>query len=509
MGGCATHLAPTNSKYLWLGFRVLVPALFLIPLLARAEAPEKGPMNLSIHDCVVMALENNLEISIQRLSPLLDDAAILQARGEFDPALTLTPNYEENSTPLDAQSSVAAGGRTATKSRTSSLATGIQGKTPFGTTYDFGLRTTDSQNTFNSFRDQYSTFWGLSLTQPLLKGFGSGNQLATLRIARKQREISNEAFAFKVMDIVTRMKSAYYNLIFAIENQRVQQQALDLAAKLLEDNRKRVRIGVMAPLEVTQAESGVAGQQEDVLIASQEVNSRMNELRSIISRDISAIRDRPLAPVDAPTEVSPPLMQVDELYKSALENRPDYRQARMIVEQRHLQLKFDQNQSYPQIDLKGTYGYNGIGKDLPASIGSENQRWSVGLAVRVPLPDQTGEGRAESSRLQKERALLQLKRVEQIVLVEVDNAFQAVQLNHKRIQATRVSVRAAREALEAEMTKLKTGTSTSFVVLELQKKLADARSREIRALTDYNISLAELYRAEGVTLRENNIELAQ
>jgi len=86
----------------------LIPCLLLIPLPARAEAPEKGPMNLSIQDCMVMALENNLEISIQRLSPLLDGAAILQARGEFDPALTLTPNYEENSTPLDAQSSVAA-----------------------------------------------------------------------------------------------------------------------------------------------------------------------------------------------------------------------------------------------------------------------------------------------------------------------------------------------------------------------------------------------------------------
>ena len=263
-------------------------------------------MNLSVHDCIVMALENNLEVSIQRISPWLDEAAILQARGEFDPALTLTPNYEENSTPLDAQSSVAAGGRTTTQSRDTSLAGGVQGKIPTGTAYDFGLRTTNSRNTFNSFRDQYSTFWGLSLTQPLLKGFGVDNQLTAIRIARKQRESSNEAFSFKVMDVVTRIKSAYYNLLFAIENQRVQLQALDLAAKLLEDNRKRVQIGVMAPIEVTQAESGVAGREEDMLIANQEVNIRMNELRSLISRDISALRNRSLRPADIPTEVPPP-----------------------------------------------------------------------------------------------------------------------------------------------------------------------------------------------------------
>ena len=178
-----------------------------------------------------------------------------------------------------------------------------------------------------------------------------------------------------------------------------------------------------------------------------------------------------------------------------------------MVDQRHLQLQFDRNQNYPQIDLKGTYGYNGIGRDLPESVDSENQRWGVGLAVRIPLPDQTGEGRREGSRLQKERALLQLKQVEQAVLVEVDNALEAVQLIFKRIQATRMAARAALAALEAEMTRLRTGTSTSFVVLELQKKLADAQSREIRALTDYNISLAELHKAEGMTLLENKIEL--
>ncbi|MBI4026487.1 MAG: TolC family protein [Verrucomicrobia bacterium] len=488
----------------------LICMLFLGSALGiAAETARENSVRLTLRECIMKALDNNLEISIQRLSPQLDAAAILQALGEFDPALVFTPNYEENKTPLDAQSAVAAGGRLATKSRTSSLATSVQGKIPFGTSYDFGMRTSDGQNTFNSFRDQYTTFWGLTLTQPLLKGFGTDQQLTTIRIAKKQKEMSDEAFALKVMDIVTRIKSAYYNLVFAIENRRVQLQALDLAAKLLEDNRKRVQIGVMAAIEATQAESGVAGREEDVILANQEVSLRTNELRSLISQNISDLRDSLLLPADSPAETPVPSSSLEEIIAQAMSDRPDYRQAKLAIEQRHLQVKYDEKQKYPQVDLKGSYGFNGIGHDFPESVSAENDRWAVGVAVRIPLPDQAAQGRLETARLQKEKALLQLKQIEQTILVDVDNALENVLSSHKRIRATRTATRAAEESLTAESTKLKTGTTTSFVLLELQKKLADARSREIRALADYNIALAQLQRAAGATLRENDIELVK
>lgn len=482
--------------------------LLLLPVWVEA-ATSSDEIYLSVHDCIVLALDNNLEISIERLSPQVDLATIRQARGAFDPALVLTPNYEENTTPLDAASSVAAGGLKSTKSRTSSLATSLQGKIPWGTQYDFGLRTTDAQNTFNSFRDQYSTFWGLGLTQPLLKGFGAANQLTAIRIARKQKEISDESFAMKVMDIVTRIKSAYYNLVFAMENRRVQIQALDLAVRLLEDNRKRVEIGVMPLLEVTQAESGVAGREEDIILANQEVSLRTNELRSLISGNASEFWKQKLFPVDAPTEIPEPSFKLDEVISTALNDRPDYHQAKLVIEQRHLQLKYDENQTYPQVDLKSTYGFNGLGGNLPDSINSDREKWSVGFSIRIPLPDQTDRGIRDKSKLDKERAILQLKQIEQNVLVEVNNAMDSVWNSYKRIRATRVSTRAAEQALEAENMKLKTGTSTSFVILDLQKKLADTKSRQIRAIADYHIALAQLHKAEGASLRENDIELVK
>lgn len=491
----------------FLAHAALVAAL-LFPRAAPA-AGEPSPLALSLEESVHMALEGNLEISIQRLNPLLDDAAIRTARGDFDPALVFNPNYEENSTPLDAQSSVAAGGRLSTKSRTDSWSTGLQGKVPLGTSYNLGLRTTDGRNTFNNFLQQYTTYWGLDLTQPLLRGFGPASQLAAIRIARVSRNISDEDFAARVMDVVTRVHDAYYSLVFAIQNRAVQFQALDLAAKLLEDNRKRVQIGVMAPVEITQTESGVASREENVILADQDVSQRMTTLRALISPNLSDIQDRPISPTAQPSDVPIPPRSREQFLADAFDRRPDYRAAKLAVERQHIQLLYDQQQRWPQVDLKGTMGYNGVNQNFVRSVDLKNDRWVVGVAVRIPLPDQAAAGKLETSRLQKQRAILQLKQAEQTVVVDVNNALDTAEAGAKRIKATRVASRAAEEALTAETSKLRAGTSTSFVVLELQNKLAEARSRELRALADYRIAVAKLYQAVGTTLRENNIDLVR
>lgn len=491
-----------------LAFLALSCALFSA-LAPRGLAAEALPLPLSVGDCVRRALDGNLEISIQRINPLIDEEAIRAARGDFDPALVFTPNYEENNTPLDAQSAVAAGGRLVTKSRTDSWSGGLQGKVPLGTTYNFGLRTTDARNTFNSFSQQYTTYWGLELVQPLLRGFGPNSQMAPIRIARVARNISDEEFIWRVMDVLTRVHEAYFNLVYAIENRKVQIQALELAAKLLEDNRKRVEIGVMAPIEITQAESGVAGREESVILADQDVSQRTTSLRALISPNASDFEDRPLTPTDRPGDAPPPPKTRGEYLSEALEMRPDYRAAKLAVERQNIQLVYDQQQRWPQLDLKGTAGFNGVDSHFAKTVDAKNERWSVGMAVRIPLPDQAAQGRLETSRLRKQQAILQLKQAEQAVFVEVSNALDGMEACYKRIRATRVARRAAEEALAAETSKLRAGTSTSFVVLELQNKLAEARSREIRALADYSIATSKLQQAMGTILRANNVEFAR
>lgn len=468
-----------------------------------AQTDPQSPMRLSIRDCILLALQDNLEISIQRLSPLIDAAAIMQAQGTFDPALVFTPTYGETATPPDPYSTV----QGAAKSRSTSLNTSVQGTISTGATYDLGVTSTDSQVDSNLMRDDFSTFWGLNLTQPLLRNFGTDVQLTTIRIAKKQRDISNETVTATLIDVITRLKKTYYDLVFAIGNQQVQLRALDVAAKLLSDNRKRAEIGVMSPLDVIQAEAEVASRETDVVTASQQVSTQMIALRSLISKDVSAIRDHPVQPTDTPTDRPLSAQEIDDLIICAIENRPDYHQARLVVDKSQLQLRFDEHQRYPQVDLTGTYGYNGMGRTFPESFGARDQQWTAGMAVRIPLPDQAAEGKLQGSRLQKERALLQLKQTEQKIISDVDNAYKTVQFTYQRVQAARVAVRTAQRVFQAEMIKLRTGTTTSFEVLRLQRDLTTQQSVELRALADFNIALTDLHRAEGTTLRENNVKL--
>ncbi len=489
--------------------KMILLLLLLLPVFAWADTPGSSTTEeripLTVRDCIVKALENNLDISIQRITPQLDDAAILQARGEFDPAFTLSPSYGEATSSLDRLSSNPA----SPLSRTTTWKTALEGKVPSSTSYSLSFDTTDSQTAANTFRDQYSSGWGLTLTQPLLKGFGTDNQLSSIRIKRKAKEISNEDFSLKVMDVVTQIKSAYYNLFFAIEDQKVKLQALELNAKTLADDRKRVEIGVKTPLDVTQDESAVAQGEVALITANQNININMNNLRKLISRDISELRKQRLWPVDSPSDVPPPLPNLEEVIGHAIETRPDYLAAKLAVEKQHLQLKFAENQKYPQIDLTGTYGYNGISREFIQSVNTEADTWVVGLSIKIPFPDQANQGKLKAATLEKEKSLLFLKQTEQKILVEVDNALEKVQSNYKNIGATRAARRAAQGALDAETAKMKAGTATTFILLELQKKLADAKSSEIQATVNYNIAIAELQQAEGSTLRVNDIELVK
>jgi outer membrane protein len=498
----------SGLKVLHIGLQCLFCGLLVAPAV-NAETNTSKPFVVSLHDCIQMALESNLDISIQRLDPLLREQAILYAKGAFDPTLVISPRYQESRGPLDSDS--LALGFIPSKTRVSSVSSGVEGLVPWGTRYNVDFSTTDTRASGNQFQDQYSTPWQLSLTQPLLKDFGTIGSLTPLRLARKRKEISKEELELKLSDIITRVKQSYYDLVYAIENQNVQFQSLDLAAKLLVDDRKRVELGVKTPLAVSEAESAVADREIDLISSSQDVSEKMNQLRSLISEDIDNLQKKRLQPLDHPKIAPLPSQSREEARKTAIAHRADYQRAKLFVEHQNISIKYAENQNYPKLDLEGTYGYAGLENDFGRSVSSstENDRWSVGLVFRMPLPDRAGKAQAASSKLEKQKAILQLKQIEQNIFLETDNAFERMETSYKRISAAQVATRFAEETLKAAGNELNVGTVDSFRVLELQKKLADAKSREIRSLIDYNIAIAEFDRAQGTALSKNGIELVR
>jgi outer membrane protein TolC len=476
-------------------------ALIAIAQIARAQ---EEAVSLTLRECIERALENNLDISIERINPQIQSANVLGAYGDFDPHLQLNVSRTHSETPLFVVQTNSA----ATETRATFVSPGLIGKLPTGTSYDFSYDAT-RQLTSPQFINQYRGVGSITLTQPLMRNLGFGANLKTLRIAKKNKQIAHYTLVTKITDTVNQVHKAYYDLIFVIENLKVQEESLDLAKALLAENKKRLEVGMMSPLDVTQAESGVASQEEAVIQAQQDIRTQANLLRRLISSDVTPLRHARLVPVDTPV-VDPVSVNVDQSIKLSLSNRPEYLQQKQQIELNQIQLRFDRNQLFPQVDLKASYGQAGLGSTFEqafdsAAGGTDFPQWTIGLVVDIPLGDFQARGNYRSSKLKIQQSILQLKNTEQSIIVDVDNAAALVQTNLKRIDATGAARRLAEETLNAERKKLQAGTSTSYTVLQHQRDLTDARSKEIRAIADYNESLADLYRAEGTLLQKNSV----
>jgi outer membrane protein len=482
----------------------------LHPLLGRADEAGPSVRSISIRECIERALANNLDIRIERINPGLAAWAVTREQGAFDPALTGRFSYEDVSEPLDPERAASLG-LNSLETRRLRLRSGLSGKLPTGTAYELSGFDTRTEGTLAPDSVHVGT-GSITLTQPLLKNFWLDPNTALLRVARKNRDIAVQNFVRQVIDTLSAAQNAYYELVFAIEDHKAKLEDLNRAKALLAENRKRVEIGVMSPLDVTQAEAGVAEREEAVIVAAHAIRDSENALKRLILPDVTEWRGVALAPVDYP------LVQMVETdaarsIRTALETRPDFLAAWREIERRNILVKFNRNQLWPQIDLQGSYGLNAragnFGNFVDRVAAADDPQWSVGVVVTVPLGNRQARADYQSAQLEEQKALLALKRLEQDIIVEVDNAARLVQTNLKRVDATRAASRLAEESLKAEEAKLRAGASTSFLVLQAQSQLAAARSAEIRARTDYDKSLVELARLEGTTLQQHQIELAE
>ncbi len=472
------------------------------PAVLAAENNTQLTRSVTLRSCIERALADNLEIRFERINPSIAHWGIVQQSGVFDPALAAGISYSDASTPLSA------GGESLSRNFNTSL--GLTGLLPTGTGY--GLTVNDSRSGGTGINDYlYTGALTLSLSQPLLKNFGLDANLAPIRVARKKRDIALQNFALLVMNKITEVSKAYYELVYAIEDHKAKLEDLNRAKQLLEENRKRVQVGVMSPLDVTQAEAGVAEREEAVIIAERAIKDNENALKRLITTDVRSLQGEVLVPVDYPLVE---MVEADLVRstRTALEQRPDFIAAKHELERRNILVQYTRNQLWPELDLQASYSMNGLtytGFDTLTArqLGNDTPAWGVGIAIRFPLGNRQARANYNIARLDREQALLTLKQLEQDIVVQVDNAVGRLQTNLKRVEATRAASRLAEESLQAEQTKLRAGTSTSFLVLQAQSQLAAARSAEIRARADYSESLVELARVEGTTLQKNNIVL--
>jgi outer membrane protein TolC len=486
------------------------PSLFLFA--------QSTPRTITLAECLSLALTNNLDLQIERYNPLLARYALSAARGDYDPELRLRGDHSDS----ESGSRLLGGGFSVpgATSEEDSFSGGLGGLTPWGMTYDLSARASettgesfflDTNNVIVSrpFSDSQSSVQ-ISAVQPLMKNFWVDATRVNIRTAKIGVQHSDLGLRFAIMNTVTDVELAYYNLSLARESVKVQEKAVELADRLVAENKRRVEVGAMAPLDEKQAESQAASSRADLLQAQRLLAAAENELKRRLTADFTSLANQELVPA----ETLKADLQVFDLQNSwgrGMDGRPDLLQARLDVEAQGIRLKYDRNQLWPQLDVVGTYGYNGSGDEFDNSLEEVRERerpfWSVGGVFSIPLGNRRARNNYRSGKATFEQLVLSVKRLEQTILVQIDDAIKLAKASFERIKATRESRGYAEAALEAEQKKLESGKSTSFEVLRLQRDLTAAREEEIRALTEYNRNLSQLSLAEATTLQRLGLDL--
>lgn len=471
--------------------------------------------SMSLDDCVRQALEHNFDVRIERYNPQISRYDLRSGYAAYDPTFNFSGqhNYAESAgLGFDSTTGLP---RPGSISKADALSSSVQGRSPLGTTYSLSGNLTERYGTSGSGSafDNTSGSIGVSVTQPLLRNFWVDSARLTIRVAKNRLKYSEHGLRLRMIDVVTLVEQAYYDLIAARESVKVQQSALELAERLLAENKKRVEVGSMAPLDQKQAESQLASSRADLISAQRAVTAQENVLKSLLSEDYRKIHDIDIEPAEGLTA---PVMifNLQESWSKGMTQRSDLQQAKLDLERQGIQLKYDRNQLFPELDVFGSYGYGAGG---PTTIEfSDGLRdfadhnlpfYSYGASVSVPLSNVGPRNRYKATKLSVAQAVLTLKKLEQGVLIQIDDGIKQAQSNYERVDATRAAREYAEAALDAEQKKLASGKSTSFFVLQLQKDLTAARSAEIAALADYNKSLAALAQVEGTTLDRRGINV--
>jgi len=485
---------------------------------ADAQESRQSVKSITLSECIERALANNLDIHVERFNLPIAAWGVVREQARYDPSWRFQSSYQGDSQPLDPEEERSLGVDTLNSKQFSS-STAVGGLLPLGTGYQLSASDTRFAGTIVT-NSVFTGQLGISLTQPLLKNFGLGVNSASIRIARKNRTIAVKNLARQVISTISDVENAYYDLVFTIENHKATLEDLNGAKTLLDENRKRAAVGFLAQLEVTQAEAGVAEREEAVILAERAIEERETALKRLISQDVSELDGVSLLPVDFPVAQMVVLDKARSI-RTALEERPDFLAVKEELDRQHIAVNFTRNQLWPQIDLQGGYGLNARNGAMTNTVGAsfsgliddvaraDHPFWSVGVVVTVPIGNRQARSDYESAKLRAEQAVVTLKRLEQDIIVEVENAVGQVRTNLKRLDATRAATRLAEESLKAEEAKLREGISTSFLVLQARTELAAVRSAEIRARADYNKSLVDLARVEGATLQKHNITLAE
>lgn len=517
-------------------------------------------VRLTLRDTILMALENNREIEIERLNVQLTELDYRASQGFYDPGLTTSLFYDRRNVPIANPLAGGANGGLLTDNvtGTATLSQRIREQGGlFQASYSNDRSTT--QNVFNILNPQFTSTLNISFIQPLLKNRTTDVGRRQIRLARKRLDISDSQFRQRAIDIIAQVQRAYWDLVFARRDREIKRESVELARTQLAHNERLVEVGTLAPSDIISARVELERRNDEAAAAIDSIQRTENALKMLLLQPGSVeLWQSELVPVEMPELDTGAVLPLPDALRLALQNRPELEQFRLRGELNKVDEVFYRDQTRPQIDFVVNYGTIGLagvqrtetnffaassalltsrvnqlsqlagltplpvndggGSLPPFLIGGSGQglwnmlkndfrTWRVGLNINLPLRNRTAEAQLGRALAEGRQIEIQRQRLIQGIEVEVRNALQGVVTARSRVEAARNSRLNAELQHQSEVRKFDAGQSTSFFVLDRQNALSASRGRELRALTDFTKSVAELQRVMSTTLASNNVEV--
>ncbi len=565
-----------------------------------------GKIYLSIDDAVALALENNLDIDIARYNLNIADTDYLRAKSganilgvnagivqntpgggvgglggtvgsgtggttvapsgvgtgtnglvsstlgigstitSFDPIVTSTLQLDKDNT-----ESVSVDSVPLLSENTYTANFGYTQGFEWGTTLNAGFNNTHltTNSPISLLSPGISSSFQVRVTQNLLQGFGSLPNTRFIRIAKNNREISDVAFRLQIITTVDQIEDMYWDLVYAYENVRVQQESLTYAQKALTDTKQQAQVGTAPPIQVVSAQSTVSTDEQNLILAQNNLELQKLLMKNALSRSIDdpVLAEADMIPTSAmqvPQEEA--ATPIQDLINDALDHRAELVESRIDLNSRDLSSKAVRNAMLPTLDAFAYYSGSGIGGNVNPAIlppacntgppncfsgpnapspfsnggpvsygGTLNQLFNgtapdkgVGLTLTIPLRNREAQANQVRAELEYRQAQVRLHQLENQVRIEVRNAQFDVKQNRAAVQAAQYAVDFARQTLDADQQKLKVGLTTTTAILQDASILTTNESNLVSAKAAYEKSRIELDRATGLLLDHTGINVA-
>jgi outer membrane protein TolC len=498
---------------------------------ARAEADQTRPtapplpagrvVELTLDDATARAMEQNLELAVERLNPQTFDFALAALDANYRP--TFSSNFGLRSQSAFPRSQTAGADMLVTETMTGN--TGLTQNVKWGGgsfAVGFNNNRQAQSDAFATRNPALNTNFSAAYVQPLLRNFRIDGTRASLRITKLNQEMSETTLRATVTRTLANVRNAYWDLVYSIQAAEVAERSMALASKLVEDNKARVEVGALAPLDVVQAEAEQANRRQAVATTS--AARRTAELalkRLIVNGTDDPLWNASLEPVDRPT-FSSSAIDVEAAVRRALATRTDLETSRKQMQSNDIALRILVDQEMPALDLTASYGLAGVGGPTfiraPGALGGaiidtvpggfadalrilanrDAPTWNLALNFSYPIGTSPAEANAARARLQQRQTIAQARALELQVATEVTNAALQVEASRERLQAAGAALVLQERRLDAEQSRFDVGLSTNFFVVQAQRDLRDAQNAELRALLDYRRAQVDFERVQEI-----------